>query len=190
MVWAKSRPPEALMAAMRRKGVEPKVTGDAFKAMAEVVTGGSLDRAKAILVLVEPSELRGKRAMLTSCRKYAPTLRVWVYQSQAQVQLRPLELSKLVPEPEEAPAEHTFGGDPSASTVMRSPSLRLAQGGGSSHRNGESRGPDWRNQDSLPGVSAAARAADNPSGYRPSGLLTDEELAMLLADDPEDRKKR
>ncbi len=190
VVWAKSRPPEALMGAMRRKGVEPRVTGDAFRAMAEVVAGGSLDRAKAILVLVEPSELRGKRAMLTSCRRYAPKLRVWVYQAKAAVQLRPLELANLVPEPRSAEPEHTFGGDPSESAVVRAPSLRLAQSRSADHRNGESRHPDWRNQDSLPGASTASRATDNAGGYRPSGLLTDEELAMLLADDPDDRKKR
>ena len=178
------------MGAMRRKGVEPRVTADAFRAMAEVVMDGSLERTKAILVLVEPSELRGKRAMLTSCRRYAPALRVWVYQAKAPVQLRPLELSNLVPEPRDPEPEHSFGGDPSESTIVRAPSLRLAQSRSSDPRNGESRHPDWRNQDSLPGVSAAARATDNPSGYRPSGLLTDEELAMLLADDPEDRKKR
>ncbi|MEM7623814.1 MAG: hypothetical protein AAF235_11510, partial [Planctomycetota bacterium] len=132
VVWAKSTPPEALMGAMRRKGVEPRVTPDAFRAMAEVVAGGSLERTKAILVLVEPSELRGKRAMLISCRRYAPQLRVWVYQAQAPVQLRPLELANLVPEPETAEPEHTFGGDPSdgdssQSSAGRQPSLRLVE---------------------------------------------------------------
>lgn len=195
VVWAKSQPPEALMGAMRRKGVEPIVTPDAFRAMAEVVQGGSMEQTSAILVLVEPSELRGKKAMLISCRRYAPGLRVWVYQSQAPVQLRPIEIASLVPEPEEATPEHTFGGDPSATSPGRTPALRLVEAQTPPKRsrrssNDESQAPDWRNQDSLPGVSAAGRATDNPSGYRPSGLLTDEELAMLLADDPGDRKTR
>ncbi|MEL6795889.1 MAG: hypothetical protein AAFO89_03615 [Planctomycetota bacterium] len=206
VVWARSTPPAALMGAMRRKGVEPRVTPDAFRAMAEVVRGGSLAKTKAILVLVEPSELRGKRAMLTSCRRYAPKLRVWVYQAKASMQLRPLELASLVPEPKSAEPRHTFGGDPSESSAERRPTLRLVEsqtppkpkrrtGIRAAHlsgesQNGESRVQAWRNQDSLPGASAAARATDNPSGYRPSGLLTDEELAMLLADDPEERKKR
>lgn len=190
VVWAKSRPPEALMGAMRRKGVEPRVTADAFRAMAEVVLGGSLERTSAILVLVEPSELRGKKAMLTSCRRYAPALRVWVFQAQAPVQLRPLELSNLVPEPEDVQPEHTFGPEPSESSAGRLPSLRLVESRNHESRHPDASSADWRNQDSLPGVSAAARATDNHSGYRPSGLLTDEELAMLLADDPEDRKKR
>ncbi|MEM9662093.1 MAG: hypothetical protein AAF937_07260 [Planctomycetota bacterium] len=206
VVWAKSEPPAALMGAMRRKGVEPRVTPDAFRAMAEVVRGGSLAKAKSILVLVEPSELRGKRAMLTSCRRYAPKLRVWVYQAKASMQLRPLELASLVPEPKTVEADHTFGGDPAQNGPEPRPTLRLVEsqtpprptrrpGIRAAHlsgesQNGESRVQAWRNQDSLPGASAAARASDNPSGYRPSGLLTDEELAMLLADDPDDRKKR
>ncbi|MEO0632320.1 MAG: hypothetical protein AAFY46_16575 [Planctomycetota bacterium] len=144
--------------------------------------------------------------MLTSCRRYAPKLRVWVYQAKAPMQLRPLELANLVPEPASVEPDHTFGGDPSQTAGSPRPTLRLVEGqtpprtkrrtglraahlAGES-MNGESRVQDWRNQDSLPGASAAARATDNPSGYRPSGLLTDEELAMLLADDPEDRKKR
>ncbi len=179
MVWARERPPVALLEGLRRRGVEPRVTHDAFRTMAEVVAGGSMELTGAILVLVEPADLRGKRAMLTSCRRYASGLRIWVYQAAAPIQLRPLELTQLVPEPEDEP-EHTFGpepglGDPGSSRMGGVPSLRLVE--------------PVEPETQMP-VNERPGDTDNQADHRPSGLLTDEELAMLLADDPPERKKR
>lgn len=172
VLWSRGTPPSALISAVRRRNVEPVVTHDAFRTMAELVADGSIDGPTAILVLVEPSRLRGKKSMLGACRRYAPGLRVWVFQSAAPVQLRPVELAMLVPEPTEEPADRVIGSAGDTLVVPVTPALRLA---------GETHGP----------VQPRSSAADNSGEYQPSGLLSDEELAMLLADDhPEDRRGR
>lgn len=190
MLWAKDDPPRPLMEAMRRRGVEPRLTHDAFRTMAEVVEGGSLVHSGSILVLVEPSKLRGKKAMLTSCRRYASDLRVWVYQAEAPVQLRPLDLTQLVPESPEDEG-HSFGSEPGLSTGVGSGS---AQGRSVSHGPRPGSPPlrlvDPDPEESLLPMNDQPLHADNPSRRRPSGLLSDEEIAMLLADDPSERKKR
>ncbi|MEM8758276.1 MAG: hypothetical protein AAGF47_10905 [Planctomycetota bacterium] len=191
------------MDAMRRRGVLPIIAHDPYTAMAGLVAGGSLAAggpaavppgSNAILLLIEPSHLRGKRALLMSCRRYASGLRVWVYQHKASVQLRPLDLRQLVPGPDMdgptqpppppnampvAPPPPT----PASSSVRSSPGLRLTH--------------EAQATDSLMGtpihdeaeLQAAADAPDNPGAGEsgPPGLLTDEELAMLLADDDDDR---
>jgi hypothetical protein len=172
VLWSRGTPPPALISAVRRRNVEPVVTHDAFRTMAELVAEGSIEGPTAILVLVEPSRLRGKKAMLGACRRYAPALRVWVFQSAAPVQLRPVELALLVPEPTEEPADRTTGSAGDTLIVPAIPALRLA---------GETQGP----------VQPRSASADNSGEYPSSGLLSEEELAMLLADDhPEDRRGR
>lgn len=185
VLWAKDAPPDALLEAMRRRGVEPVVTHNAFQTMAEIVAEGSLELSGSLVVLVEPSRLRGKKAMLISCRRYAADLRVWVFQAAAPVQLRPLELSQLVPEPEQE-VEHTFGADPGAGNeAVQAEAPRRPASGSHALRLVE---PDP--EESLLPMNDHPRATDNPGVRRPAGLLTDEEIAMLLADDPAERKKR
>lgn len=186
VVWSAQAPPRILIESMRRRGVEPIVRHDAYAAMAEVVVGGSMGAppghslhhppapgSNAVLVLVEPARIRGKRAMLTSCRKYASGLRVWVYQARAPIPLRPLDLARLVPPPtDETPAtrpEDSLAGQrfkPMPEIARHG--LRLAGGGGVQHGSG------------------SADNDDGPGQGGPSGLLSDEELAMLLADDDDD----
>ena len=198
-MWCALQPPRVLVQAMERRGVRPIVTNDAFRTMAEVVAGGSMGGppghgsrvtpapgSNAILVLVEPSRIRGKRAMLTSCRRYASGLKIWVYQARAPVPLRPLDLAQLVPYPKEAAAKsspdspadslagHRFAPLPSSdgsSRHGRHPALRLAGGEAGVHGGG------------LQGGGRSADNAGKGADHAPSGLLTDEELAMLLADE-------
>jgi hypothetical protein len=179
VMWSSGPAPAPLMAAMHRRGVEPRIACDAFSTMAEIVAGGSLAVTGAILLLVEPAGLRGKRAMLTSCRRYAPGLRVWVYQSKAAVKLRPLDLTRLVPETAE---EHAVSAVPPARPAPPKPQPRMDPGdslvGTTSYED-------------MPVLKLAGAGANGIAHGEPrrgsGGLLSDEELAMLLADEyPDD----
>lgn len=226
VMWSAGDPPRGLLKAIRRRGVEPIVTHDAYRTMAELVRGGSMRTTgpAAILLLVEPAGVRGKRAMLTACRKYAPRLRVWVFQALAPTKLRPINLAKLLPDgskaqdthagdrrpsravrlspPDSKPKPPTPGpSSPEDTLVLDHPATRgagrtgppLDAGGRSGTRAarlGET-GLRLSGGGSGTGLHRAGAAADNDperSAVSPTGLLSDEELAMLLADD--DAEKR
>ncbi|HED54772.1 MAG TPA: hypothetical protein ENJ00_11315 [Phycisphaerales bacterium] len=162
VLWCAGEVPTELLFSLESRGVGVTICHGAFETMAEICDIGSIGGAPgggAILVLVEPAQLRGKRALLTSCKRYAPWLRLWVYQHQAPIKLRPLELSQLGLDDPPAPATRPAGSAPI-------PRLKLT---------------DEPRLQSEPGRADNQIENDGPPGR----LLTDDELGMLLADESE-----
>lgn len=172
--------PGELIASMRTRGVSPVVCRSAFAAMAEICTVGTIGKVPkggAILLIAEPSSVRGKKALLLSCKKYAPWLRLWVYQHDASIQLRPLEVSQLGIEDDEE-------DQPNDAIPMHRPASRM----GSLHNR-----PIIKNAPPALRLSGEGEVVnqnppetgDEPEEGQPmSGrLLTDEELSMLLSDE-------
>lgn len=168
--------PGELIASMRTRGVSPIVCRSAFAAMAEICsvgTIGNVPKGGAILLIAEPSTVRGKKALLLASKKYAPWLRLWVYQHDASIQLRPLEVSQLGIEEdeEEAQTDAIPMHRPSSSTsgpIIRNapPALRLSGKG------------------QVPASNQGENPDEHEEGQPMSGrLLTDEELSMLLSDE-------
>jgi len=164
VMWCAGEAPTELLFSLESRGVGVAVCHGAFETMAEICDIGSIGGGPgggAILVLVEPAQLRGKRALLTSCKRYAPWLRLWVYQSKAPTKLRPLELSQLGLEDPPPPVQ-----SPKSPSQGPIPTLKLVD---------------------QPGLQSQPGRADNqPEAEGPhTRLLTDDELGMLLADESE-----
>lgn len=184
MLWCAHQPPRELLKSLTNKGVAPMLCRSAFGAMAEICLLGTIGRGPpggAILLISEPSEVRGKRAVLTACMRYAPWLRLWVYQSEATVQLRPLDINHLVGNT----------GDSSDTLHMHAQVLHNPAKALKPRPSGGLRGESsWTlkltgesaNAGSVAGIRSDSRR-DEEESMRPSGLLSDEELGMLLADD-------
>ena len=174
VLWCAADPPAELMSSLRSKGVSPIVCISAFAAMAEICSVGSIGRVPtggAILLVAEPAHIRGKKALLTSCRRYAPWLRLWVYQHDAPVQLRPLDLAQLGLEDESQPTDAIpIDRLPPTNPVVvvrnSAPSLRLSGEG------------------TMKPESALESGGDSgDDGAGQDRLLSDEELSMLLSDE-------
>lgn len=156
----------------------------AFGAMAEVCLMGSIGRGPGgggILLIAEPAEVRGKRALLSACQRFAPWLRLWVYQSEAPIQLRPLDMHQLGLDDEEhtdaipiSPPERRSGSEvqPKPRMAPSSPWTPRLSGEGP----GGGRG----------GAGPSDSRSGSKGGHRPAGLLSDEELGMLLSDESDD----
>lgn len=176
--------PGELIASLRGRGVSPVVCRSAFAAMAEICSVGTIGhvpRGGAILLIAEPSQVRGKKALLQSCRKYAPWLRLWVYQHDSAQQLRPFEMSQLgiEDEAEAGDAAGTRDTIPMHRPMVETPPRPITGGGPPSLRlsgQGSADAP-------AGGAKSRSDGEDDPMGGR---LLTDEELSMLLADELDD----
>ena len=178
VLWCAMSPPRELLTSLTKKGVTPTLCRSAFGAMAEICLMGTIGRGPAggaILLISEPSEVRGKRALLGACQKFAPWLRLWVYQAEAPIQLRPLDIEQLGLDDEDGHTDsipmHSPNRGP-GSEVQAKP--RRISGPWTPKLSGE--GP-------AAGLGGSDSSDEDEEGHRPAGLLTDEELAMLLADD-------
>ena len=177
VLWCAHEPPRELLTSLNRKGVTPTLCRSAFGAMAEICLMGTIGSGPSgggILLISEPSEVRGKRALLTACQRYAPWLRLWVYQHEAPIQLRPLDKDQL----------GLDDGDNLSDTIpMHAP----RRSGGvevqaKPRRSSESWTPRLSGE-GPGGLSRSDNVDDDEIGDKPAGLLTDEELGMLLADE-------
>jgi hypothetical protein len=174
VLWCSERPPAELISSLRGKGVSPIICTSAFSAMAEICLNGSIGQAPrggAILLIAEPAHVRGKKALLTSCKKFAPWLRLWVYQHDAPVQLRPLDVTQLAIEEASQPTDAIPMHSPPAvnpAPVVRNsaPSLRLSGEG------------SMKPESAL---ESKGSSGDDEQGQ--DRLLSDEELSMLLSDE-------
>ena len=174
VLWCSAEPPAELIASLGAKGVTPIICKSAFAAMAEICSAGTLGgapRGGAILLIAEPAHVRGKKALLTSCKKYAPWLRLWVYQHDAPVQLRPLDVAQLAIEQEAQetdaiPMHRPVEVKPAPVVRNSAPSLRLSGEG-----------------TTKPESALESDDASGDDGPGQDRLLSDEELSMLLSDE-------
>ncbi|QYK48226.1 MAG: hypothetical protein KF838_15720 [Phycisphaeraceae bacterium] len=189
-------PPSELDVELGKKGIEWRAADDAHGAMALLVSWAKPAEEQGVvrvLILVEPSGLGngsdGVRALLDAADLYAPDAARWVYVRGANPALRALVESDV----KGAASQGTRFGEPS----------RPARGSGAGARIGTPR-PEAR---PLPLRIAPGSIGDTPvvrpGTPVPDGLdeqmedeivsgshLTDEELAMLLSDDPLDEDDR
>lgn len=177
VLWCAHEPPRELLTSLTKKGVTPTLCRSAFGAMAEICLLGTIGAGPSgggILLISEPAEVRGKRALLTACQRYAPWLRLWVYQREAPIQLRPLDMDQLGLDDGDGPLDTIPMHAPrrsAGSEVQAKP--RGSSGSWTPRLSGEGPG----------GSGTSDNHGDDENGHKPAGLLTDDELSMLLADD-------
>lgn len=184
VLWCANEPPRELLGSLARKGVAPTLCRSAFGAMAEVCLMGSIGQGPGgggILLIAEPSEVRGKRALLNACQHYAPWLRLWVFQAEAPIQLRPLDMHQLGLDDEEQSDAIPISAPPHRGGADIQTKPRKAQGSPWTPRlSGEGPGGG------RGGAVSSDSRAGSEVGHRPAGLLSDEELGMLLSDESDD----
>lgn len=170
-------PPRELETELDRKGIEFRASDNAHGAMGLMVGWASErtadSRAVRVLIMVEPSRLSGARELLDSMERYVSDLATWVYSPGANPTLRALVEGDMPASASNLGFEHrsdatSNGGTRTASSprVERRPMpLRLADGADAG--------------------STQAGGGVREDGELPKGSqLTDEELAMLLGDEP------
>lgn len=179
-----------------RQDLRASVVTSCFAALAELLIGAADGEPRA-LVLQEPATLAGAAEVLARLERHLPRVKVWVFTAQPKPTLRGLRTGDLV-----APTRAA-----TAPTFNRVPQVVVVPGIGAKLR-GEKQewtprvvgegldtrgaGPETRSvQSGVPDnsePSVMTPAAGNPSGssvggMRPTSLLSDEELSMLLAND-------
>jgi len=177
VLWCAHEPPRELLTSLHKKGVTPTLCRSAFGAMAEICLMGTIGdgpKGGGILLISEPSDVRGKRALLSTCQRYAPWLRLWVYQAEAPIQLRPLDMEQL----------GLDDGDGPLDTIPMHAARRSAgsEMQAKPRRSSESWTPRLSGEGPR-GPGTSDNPADDENGHKPAGLLTDDELSMLLSDD-------
>ncbi len=197
---------------LERKGIEHELCDNAHGVMAVLcaMRGGEEGRPVRVVVLVEPEMLPDARELLGGLDRYASDVARWVYRRGANPSLRALVESDVprTSQLRETPpvsagvrsAGFVFGGSPRPErrplaprdAASGRPSLRLTdhpsvasarpdRGGGEVVDDGlgDVLGPDGSVE--SPDARTGERAS---SGSGASSVLTDEELAMLLGDEP------
>lgn len=180
-----------------RQELRASVVTSCFAALAELLISGAEGEPR-VLVLQEPATLAGAAEVLARLERHLPSAKVWVFTAQPKPTLRGLRAGDLVVAGRAVAAEQSF---------KRVPQVVVVPGIGAKLR-GEKQewtprvvgegldkggaGPETRSaQSGVPDNSQPAAmppAAGNPSGssvggVRPTSLLSDEELSMLLAND-------
>jgi len=191
-------PPE-LEAALRKPSLDVVPCDHDFAALAHLCAPRPAGEA-AVLLLVEPTLLRGAVDVVTLAERHAPDVVLWVFESSAIPQIRAGTAADLAPAPRPPtppqvpkPPRPPLIDDPISSTTVRlhpgPPNLRLAGDGPlpisgappAKERTPSSPAPTEVGDDASPGLLPRR----SPSI---GNLLTDEELAMLLATDDDKRR--
>lgn len=167
--------PRALLDALNRRGVRPEPAHDPFGAARMLFTCGA-DGARPALIVVEPARQRPGPAedLLRSVRRRLPGTSLWRYDPHARPPLRALAAGTFS-DASNPHAHHAGGANGSGPVVVPSGSTSLP--------------PALRLTEALPGEppSPGALVSNGPreeaAPPQPSALLSEEELAMLLADD-------
>lgn len=169
--------PTALGRALSQRSIEVRATDEAFEAMAWLMRWGrSAGEGPAALLVVRGEACVEAQALTQAAERYVPRAVCWVYDPERNEPLRALgagDVARWAGPSTRAPAERV----PASPGSRAAPSLRLA-------------GTDPGAGDRKTGSEIAHSGDDPASEGEPSGLsgrtlLTDEELAMLLADDDE-----
>lgn len=152
--------PPDLDAALRKRAVPTVIRRNVYDALAELCA----ERAPAALIIVEPNATPHAAELLDACAKYAPHATLWRYDGDADERLRAFTHAPGAhqPKPPETPDVVVR---PAVAQSMRPhpprPALRLA--------------PTDDHSAPLP-----PDAHDPP----PASVLSDDELSMLLGDEP------
>jgi len=198
------RPDSELLGALDRKGLEVEVCADPFEALARVCVasraGNDRSAARAsVMLLCDPETLDRVGEVTRLTDRYAPRARLWVFDSGSRrlrgagkeetdrwsgTEMRspadpagptrgPIGAQGARPTPRSEPRP-----SPHAAARPNTPALRLSGNGSLPTR------PD--DGEEKPDKSRATEAGPSePAPAGPAGLLSDEELAMLLStDDP------
>lgn len=167
-------PARELDAELSKKGISHRASDNAHGAMALLVgwaVGAQESHSTVrVLILVEPSRLTGTQALLNAMNRYTPDAARWVYDSGANPTLRALVEGDVTIVPEATSQTRPAPGEPfragRSPRTERRP-LRLVEG------------PAPREP------LSPEQPGDNGDRLVPDGArLTDEELAMLLGDEP------
>lgn len=172
-------PPRELEVELSKKGITHRSSDNSHGAMA-MLAGWAREHAEGrgavrVLILVEPSRLDGVHALLNALDRYTPDAVRWVYKSGANPALRAFVEEDVT----------TTVDSPSASTPASSHPFRAV-----GTPRAERRPMPLRLVDAPAApLLREARPAEPPEADGERGLpegsrLTDEELAMLLGDDP------
>lgn len=165
-------PPEVLLAALQKRGLEPESASDPFRAMLALTRQppsddlGATGRPPALIV-VEPERFASATLedLLDAAPRRAPGLVIWEYDERARPPLR----ARLAPARSSPPAPPTNAPPArSVETRPRRPEAPLRLTG-----------------ERLPVPPGAPPVDDTPEN-----LLSEEELTMLLADETPDHDDR
>jgi hypothetical protein len=171
VLLARADPPAELLESLRLRSVTVVRRADAFGAMAELIRLEA-STAPLILLVLEPDSAPRAAELARSVERYAPHAVCWRYDAGLKPALR-----GFVPPPE-APAprdEHRARGPKGSGE----PRLRLAGvEAPAASANGR------RSEPVESGASARMEGPSDPAPDRPADLLSEAELAMLLATDP------
>lgn len=210
MVWhPRGKPPRPeLASALDRPGLRFVRCDSAMQAFAHLTTRQGPWALSAnelgVLILVEPDRLNGLLAMIDVVDRFNPAAAVWQFDPAAEPRLRavtPDDLSQwrtqrtqaVAPEP---PLTRLADGSPSSPPAPArpapAPGLRLAGEGPipPEYRPPDASAPPHPHPDVKPAPrSDPAKAAEPSAGSQPIvPLLSDEELAMLLSGDADQKQ--
>ncbi len=155
VVWRSGEAPRDLVAALAQQGITWEEAGGPFDALARVLAARRESQRARVLLLVEPQALDGAEEIRRAIDRFDPGAGCWSYESGRTPRLSPLA-------PPARPVEPEIVVKPRPADRQ---ALRLT---------GEVAEP-------------VARPAPTPEEEprSPGSVLTPEELAMLLADDPD-----
>lgn len=176
---APSGPPADLLTSLSRRQVAVTVCEDAFGAMAAIVRGtqaGGADSGR-FLVVAEPDSVARADELAAAVERFCPQVACWRYEGGAHPQLRGFRrtaapgAAKASPEQAARPAARAphDAANGVGSPARAQPRLRLA------------------GADDEPLPVAPDAGDDEPAAgpaKRPADLLSEEELHMLLSDEP------
>lgn len=121
------------------------------------------ERVPVALIVVEPDTIPGVGDLVDAATRYAPYATLWRYDASSPQRLRAFEI----------PSVRASAPAPAPSVARATPRLRLAA-----------------IDDAPPATSGASGGASAAPSRPPASLLSEDELSMLLSDDPRDAEGR
>lgn len=203
VLWCVAAPPAELLDALARRRVIVTDAPDPYRALATLCRlHAGRDATPPVLLLVEPSSRPGAADLARAAWTYAPRAAVWMFEAAANPQLRGVldaDLDRW--SPTSAQSDNGIrtrpkvvvmpgGGLPGGGTIARIG----GPGGGGAPRPRENNAPARASGLRLSHDSGVERGtvrdddlgpAGTESPGKPRPLLSPEELAMLLSEQPE-----
>ncbi|MFZ4572761.1 MAG: hypothetical protein ACOYN0_00095 [Phycisphaerales bacterium] len=173
VIWHPRRQPvdPELIGALRTKSIELSQRADnefaAFAAVCTLAKAADAPRNSVVLLIVEPRSHPSAGSLTRLMQKYPLNAAVWVYDRTTSPRLRAA-----------SPRDFGEASSPAPAPVLRSvevPKLRLA---------GDEQGPLEQGPLEQGPMEKVSMVQARPQPTQPAHLLTDEELALLLATDP------